>query len=78
MLVGWYCISHSISILSFASYVSQKRSFQGLGTKNLWIPSKHKDLKNLATKGWTIWNGTDLRIDVPDEDAEVPIAPEGI
>jgi len=64
--------------LKQAGYVSQKRSFQGLGTKNLWIPSKHKDLKNLATKGWTIWNGTDLRIDVPDEDAEVPIAPEGI
>ena len=78
MLVGWYCISHSISILSFPSYVSQKRSFQGLGTKNLWIPSKHKDVKNLATKGWTIWNGTDFRIDVPDEDAEVPISPQGI
>jgi len=64
LLVGWYYISRSISILSLAVYVSQKRSFQGLGTKNLWIPSKHKDVKNLATKGWTIWNGTDFGIDV--------------
>ena len=60
-----------------AGYVSQKRSFKGRGTKNLWILSKHKDVKNLATKGWTIWNGTDFRIVVPDEDAEVPISPEG-
>ena len=62
--------------LKQAGYVSQKRSFQGLGTKNLWIPSKHKDLKNLATKGWTIWNGTDFRIDVPDEDTEVHFSTE--
>jgi len=76
LLVGWYYISRSISILSLAVYVSQKRSFQGLGTKNLWIPSKHKDVKNLATKGWTIWNGTDFGIDVPDEDAEVHFSTE--
>ena len=62
--------------LKQAGYVSQKRSFQGLGTKNLWIPSKHKDLKNLATKGWTIWNGTDFGIDVPDEDAKVHFSTE--
>ena len=63
--------------LTQAGYVSQMRSFKGLKGLNLWIPSKHKDVKNLATKGWTIWNGTDFRISVPDEDAEVPISPKG-
>ena len=60
-----------------ADYVSQKRSFKGRGTKNLWIPRKHKDVKNLASKGWTIWDGTDFGIHLPDEGAEVHFSPEG-
>ena len=34
--------------LTQAGYISQKRSFKGVKGLNLWIPSMHKDTKNLA------------------------------
>ena len=52
--------------LTQADYISQKRSFKGVKGLNLWIPSMHKDTKNLAKNGWSVWNGDGLNIYFPE------------
>lgn len=59
-----------------AGYVTTQRKYKGAPSKNLWLPKKHKDVKDLRKNGWSLYQRSGIELELPQEDFEETFNPD--